>query len=102
VGGLVYLVELSGEVAGRGGDGGDAERGSVPDDGVVELGYGDVEAVAEFLFHGADDLAAVLERLGVGDFDLEDEFGQWHGRARIIVANRFPVAAPAGDYARLR
>ena len=78
MGGLVDLLELSGDVAGGGGDGGDAEGGAVPDDGIVELGYGDVEAVAEFFFHGADHLAAVLERLGVGDFDLEDEFGYWH------------------------
>ena len=74
MGGLVDLLELSGEVAGGGGDGGDAEGGAVPDDGVVELSDGEVEAVAEFFFHGADDLAAVLEGLGVGDFDLEDEF----------------------------
>lgn len=34
--------------------------------------------MAEFFFHGADDLAAILEGLGVGDFDFEDEFGQGH------------------------
>ena len=72
MGGLVDLLELPGEVAGGGGDGGDAEGGAVPDDCVVQLGYRDVEAVAEFFFHGADDLTAVLERLCVGDFDLEN------------------------------
>jgi len=75
VGGLIDLLKLSGEVAGRGGDGRDAEGGAVPDDGVVEFGDGEVEAVAELLFHGADDLTAVFEGLGVRDFDLEDEFG---------------------------
>lgn len=79
MGGLVDLLELSGEVAVGGGDGGDAEGGSVPDDSVVELGYGDVEAVAELFFHGANDLTAVLEGLSVGDFDLKDKFGHGHG-----------------------
>ena len=77
--GLIDLLELASEVAGGRGDGGDAEGGAVPDNGVVELGNGEVEAMAEFFFHGTNDLAAILERLGVGDFDLEDEFGYGHG-----------------------
>src|ERR1700687_551755 len=69
--GLVDLLELSGEVAGGGRDAGDAEGGSVPDGGVIELGHGDVESVAELVLHGTDYLAAVFEGLRVGDFDLE-------------------------------
>ena len=84
MGGLIDLLELSSEVAGGGGDGCDAEGGAVPNDGVVELGDGEVEAVAELLFHGADDLPAVFEGLGVGDFDLEDEFGQGHGGGGVV------------------
>ena len=80
---LVDLLELSGEIAGGRGDSRDAEGGAIPDDGVVELGYGEIEAVAKFLFHGADDLAAVFEGLGVGDFYLDDEFGQRHGLAGV-------------------
>ena len=79
MGGLVDLLELPGEVAGGRGDGRDAEGGAVPDHGVVKLGYGEVEAVAELFLHGADDLATILEGLGVGDFDFEDESGQGHG-----------------------
>ena len=75
MGRLVYLLELSGEIVGGGRDDGDAEGGSVPEDGVVEFGYGEVEAVPQLFFHGTDDLAAVFEGLGVRDFDLEDEFG---------------------------
>lgn len=47
--GLVDQFELAGEVGGGGGDGGDAEGGAVPDDAVVELGNGEVEAVAELV-----------------------------------------------------
>ena len=51
---MVDLLELAGEIAGGGGDGGDAEGGAVPDDAVVEFGDGEVEAVAELVFHGAE------------------------------------------------
>jgi hypothetical protein len=78
VGGLVDLVELAGEIGGGGGDGGDAQGGSVPDDSVVEFGDGEVEAVAELVFHGAEDLAAVFEGLCVGDIQFDGEFGYGH------------------------
>ena len=65
MGGLIYLLKLSSEVAGGGGDGRDAQGGAVPDDGVVEFGDGEVEAVAELVFHGAKDLPAVFEGLSV-------------------------------------
>ncbi len=76
--GLVDLLELAGEVAGGGGDGGDAEGGAVPDDAFVEFGDGEVEAVAELVLHGAEDLAAVFEGVGVRDFELDGEFGDGH------------------------
>jgi hypothetical protein len=78
VDGLVDLLELAGEIAGRRGDGGDAEGGAVPNDAVVEFGNGEVEAVTELVFHGADHLAAVFKGLSVRDFDLDGEFGDWH------------------------
>src|SRR4030081_334955 len=76
--GLVDLLELAGEIAGGRGDGGDAEGGTVPDDAVVEFGYGEVEAVAELVFHGAEDLAAVFERLSVRDLQFDGELGDGH------------------------
>jgi len=78
---LVDLLELAGEIAGGRGDGGDAERGAVPDDPVVEFGDGEIEAVAELVLHGAKDLAAILQGLGVRDFQFDGEFGDGHGSA---------------------
>jgi len=81
--GVVDLAHLAGEVGGGAGDGDDAEGGAVPEAGVVELGDPDVEAVAELVFERADDLAAVLEGLGVGDGELDGEFGNGHGSSSI-------------------
>lgn len=83
--GLVDLVELAGEIAGGGGDGGDAQGGAVPDDAVVEFGDGEVEAVAELVFYRAEDLAAVFQGLSVRDLQFDDEFGYGHffGRASL-------------------
>ena len=78
LGGFVDLLDLAGEVGRGRGDGDDAEGGAVPDDAVVQLGDGEVEAVAEFVLEGADDLAAVLEGLGIGDFDFEGKAGDGH------------------------
>jgi hypothetical protein len=74
----VDLLKLAGEVAGRAGDGGDAQGGTVPDDALVEFGDGKVEAVAELVLHGAEDLTAVFEGLGVRDFKLDNDFGDGH------------------------
>ena len=76
--GVVDLAHLAGEVVGGGGDGDDAEGGAVPEAGVVEFSDAYVEAVAKLVFEGADDLAAVLEGLGVGDGEFEGEFGDRH------------------------
>jgi hypothetical protein len=71
VDGLVDLLELAGEIAGGRGDSGDSQGGAVPDDAVVELGYGEVEAVAELVFHGAENLATVFEGLSVGNLKFD-------------------------------
>jgi hypothetical protein len=75
---VVKLLHLAGQVGQRAGDGDDAEGGAVPKDGVVELGYADVEAVAELVLEGADYLAAVFEGLRVRDGEFEGEFGYGH------------------------
>ena len=72
------------EVAAGAGDGHDAEGGGAPGDGFVHFGDGDVEALAELVFHGADYLAAILERLGVLNAELESEVGYGHGVARPL------------------
>ena len=79
VDGAVDLLKLAGKVAGGAGDGSDAESGTVPDDAFVEFGDGEVEAVAEPVLHGAEDLAAIFERVGVRDFELDGDFGDGHG-----------------------
>lgn len=71
VSGAIDLLEESGEVGRGAGDGGHPEGSAVPDGGFVEFGDGDVEGVAELVFEGADDLAAVLEGLGVIDLQFE-------------------------------
>ena len=68
---VVNLLDLAGEIAGGGGDGGYTQGGAVPDDSVVEFGDGEVEAVAELVFEGADDLTAIFKGLRVRDFDLD-------------------------------
>lgn len=77
-GGGLDLAELAGQVAGRVGDSGDPKGGAVPDHRVVELGDGDVEAVAQLFLEGAHDLAAVFERLRMFDSELEGEGGERH------------------------
>jgi hypothetical protein len=51
----------------------------LPGDGFVQLGNGDVEALAELVFHGANDLAAIFEGLGMFDAEFEGELGNRHG-----------------------
>jgi hypothetical protein len=76
---VVDLAHLTGEVGCRAGDGHDAEGGAVPQAGVVELGDPDVEAVAKLVLERADDLAAIFERLRVGDGEFDGELGDGHG-----------------------
>ena len=82
-GALYFLDELV-KVAARAGDGDNAERGGSPGYGFVHFGDGDVETLAELVFHGADYLAAVLERLGVLDTEFESEVGYGHNVARPL------------------
>jgi hypothetical protein len=72
------LTELAGEVAGRVRDGRDPKGGPVPNDGVIEFGDGDIEAVAQLFFERAHDLTAVLEGLRVLDGEFEGERGERH------------------------
>jgi hypothetical protein len=78
VGGTFDLLELSGEIAGGGGDGGDAHGCTIPYYPVIHFCDGEVEAVPEFVFHGAEDLATVFEGLGGGDLEFDGEFGYRH------------------------
>ena len=73
------LAKLTGQVAGGAGDSRDAKCSAIPDDGVVEFGNGDVEAVAQPFLEGAHDLAAVLEGMCVLDGEFEGERGERHG-----------------------
>jgi hypothetical protein len=68
------------------GDGDYAECRRLPGNCSIQFGDGDVEALAELVFHGADDLTAILERLGVLDAKLEGELGDWHGGAKRLAA----------------
>lgn len=72
------LLELAGEISRRGGDGCHAKGCAVPGEGVVELGDGDVEAVAKLVLEGADGLTAVFERVRVLDGELDGEGRDGH------------------------
>ncbi len=82
-GGVLHLTHEAGEVIARAGDGGDAEGGGLPGGGVVHFGDGDVESVGEFLFQAADDLAAILEGVGVLDAEFEKHGGDGHRRFMV-------------------
>jgi hypothetical protein len=70
--------ELSLEVGRGGGDGDQAEAGTVVDEGLVELGDGDVEVVAELVLNGAHRLATIFEGVGVGDIEFEEDLSDGH------------------------
>ena len=40
--------------------------------------------MAELVFEGADDVAAVLEGLGVGDFEFDGQFGNGHVQRKSV------------------
>ena len=75
---VVDLVEFAGEIAGGGGDGGDSKSGTVPNHAVVKFGDGKVEAVAEFVFHGTEHLAAVFKGLSMRNLQFDGEFSDGH------------------------
>jgi hypothetical protein len=78
--GAFDLLHQSGEIIAGAGDGGDAERGGLPGHGFVHFCDGDVECVPELFLETTDDLAAVLEGVGVLDAKLEEHGGDGHGR----------------------
>jgi hypothetical protein len=78
LGGPVDQLQLTGQVASGVRYSHYTEGGPVPDDAVVEFGYGEVEGVAEFVLEGTDDLPPVLQGLGVGDLDFEGQLAYGH------------------------
>lgn len=75
---IFHFVELALEVIATAVDGRDADGGAVPHGRFVEFGYGDVEAVTEFVFERTHDLAAILEGLRVFDGEVDGERGDGH------------------------
>ena len=65
------------------GEGDDADGGGLPDVVEVEFGDGDVEFAAQAGFEAAEDLTLVLEGVGVGDLQVEEEESYRHGGLRI-------------------
>jgi hypothetical protein len=86
--GLLDLFDEAAEVVAGVGDGYNADGGALPGDGFIELGYGDVEALAKLVFEGADYLAAVFEGLGVIDAEFEGELGYGHKVREQGIGNR--------------
>ena len=70
-GGGLDFAELASQVTGRLRDSRNTKRGAIPEDGVVELGDGDVEAVTQLFFERAHDLAAVFEGLSVRNLQFD-------------------------------
>jgi hypothetical protein len=89
-GGAFELMHKAGEVVARGGDGGDAEGGGLPGDGLVHFGDGDVEDVGQLFLQAANDLAAVLKGAGMLDTKLEEHGGDGH-REFILTPRRCVV-----------
>jgi hypothetical protein len=65
------------------GESDDADGGGLPNVVKIEFGDGDVEFAAEAGFEAAEDLALVLEGVGVGKLQFEEEQAYWHGGLRI-------------------
>jgi hypothetical protein len=51
----------------------DADGGTLPHVMKIELGDSDVEFAAETVFEATEDLALVLQRVCVGNLELQDE-----------------------------
>jgi hypothetical protein len=77
-GGGFQLLHQTGEVVAGAGDSGDAKGGGLPGGRIIHLGDGDIEAVSQFFFEAANDLAAVFERVSVFDAQLERHGGDGH------------------------
>src|SRR5258708_27631258 len=55
------------------GEGDDADGGGLPDVVKIQFSDGDIELTAETGFEAAEDLALVLEGMGVGELQVEEE-----------------------------
>src|SRR6267154_1139530 len=62
------------------GEGDDADGGRLPDIVKIEFSDGDVELAAETGFEAAENLALVLEGVGVGELQVEKEEAYGHFR----------------------
>src|SRR5260221_550804 len=60
------------------GEGDDADGGGLPDVVKIEFSDGDVELAAQAGFEAAEDLALVLEGVGVGELQVEEEEAYGH------------------------
>lgn len=93
-GGAFHFLNELVKIAAGTGDRDDAEGGGTPGYGLVHFGDGDVESLAELVFHRADYVTAFLERVGVLDAELESEMGYGHivARPRAMAREGIPWA----------
>src|SRR5262245_30668292 len=78
VGGPVDLLNLPVEITRRAGDDRNPKSRPVPDRRFIKLSDGQVEGVAQLFLKRADHLAAVFQRLRMGNLNLESEAGDGH------------------------
>jgi len=60
------------------GEGNDADGGGLPNVVKIEFGDGDIELAAQAGFEAAENLALVLEGVGVGELQVEEEEAYGH------------------------
>ena len=78
IGCIFNLLHLSGEVVSRRGNCGNANSCGLPGDRFVQLGNGNVEAVAQLFLEAANHLAAILKRMRVLNTQLDGHGGNGH------------------------
>jgi hypothetical protein len=64
------------------GEGDNADGGGLPNVVEIKFGNGDVEFAAETVLEAAEDLALVLEGMGVGELQFEEE--ETHGHEESL------------------
>src|SRR2546425_3346681 len=62
---------------------------SLPGVVMLQFRHGDVEIAPQLVFQAAQDLAFVLQRLGVGNVQLEGEQADWHLRSGESLSGLF-------------
>jgi hypothetical protein len=77
-GGALNLFDEAVKVIAGARDSDYADGGRLPHDGLIHLGDGDVETLAQLVFEGTHYLAPVLEGLGVLDANFECQLGNGH------------------------